>query len=226
VSSAVVFVGGDAPSADVVSRLPADRFVIAADSGFDHALMLGIDVDLLVGDLDSISPDGLATALAKGVEVVRHRPDKDATDTELALDAAVARGCAHVVVVSGSGDRFDHELGALMTIARPALKGVSVEAWWGRAYLRVLHGPEEQTIAGRPDELVSLLPLHGDAHRIHTSGLRYALADETLWAGSSRGVSNEFLGSEAAVAVGEGTLLIVVPHALDRDADRLEGDHR
>ena len=37
----------------VVARLPADRYVIAADSGLDHALALGLPVDALIGDLDS-----------------------------------------------------------------------------------------------------------------------------------------------------------------------------
>ena len=60
-------------------------YVIAADSGMDHALALGVEVDLLVGDLDSVLPESIP--LAKRVE--RHPWDKDVTDLELALLAAL-----------------------------------------------------------------------------------------------------------------------------------------
>lgn len=54
----VVFPGGDPPPASVLDGLPDAAYVIAADSGFDHAHRLGVKIDLLVGDLDSISPPG------------------------------------------------------------------------------------------------------------------------------------------------------------------------
>src|SRR5690348_11873254 len=88
---ALVFAGGDRP-------VPFDRsatatatsgIVIAADSGLEHARALGVPVDLVVGDLDSVDPAVLDAAIADGVTVERHPAAKDATDLELALDAAV-----------------------------------------------------------------------------------------------------------------------------------------
>ena len=90
--TAVIVIGGGGIDPRVVAHLPADRMVIAADSGLDHAMELGLEVDLLVGDLDSVSQQALAEASARGTPVERHRPDKDATDTELAIAAAVERG--------------------------------------------------------------------------------------------------------------------------------------
>jgi hypothetical protein len=99
--TAVIVIGGGEIDPRVVAHLPADRMVIAADSGLDHAMELGLEVDLLVGDLDSVSQPALAEAIARGTPVERHRPDKDATDTELALAAAVERGCTHLIGVGG-----------------------------------------------------------------------------------------------------------------------------
>ncbi len=214
--SAVVFIGGDPPHPGIVARLPADAWVVAADSGLDHALALGISVDLLVGDLDSVSEQGLAAAEAAGIAVQRHPPDKDATDTELAIDAAVAFGCERLTVVSGIGDRLDHSLGALLAVARPSLDGIDVEAWWGEAHVAPMHGPTSRTFAGAPGDVVSLLPVHGAATGITTGGLRFPLHAETLEAGSSRGVSNEFTETTARIDLGGGCLLVVVPHALRR----------
>jgi thiamine pyrophosphokinase len=61
---------------------------------------------------------------------------------------------------------------------------------------------------------VSLIPVHGRADGISTTGLRYPLHAEPLLAGSSRGISNEFLGGSACVAVERGALLVVIPYAL------------
>src|SRR5262245_59111095 len=97
----IVITGGSPPRRGVTAHLPADRFVIAADSGLDHARQLGLGVDLLVGDLDSVSAAGLAAAEAEGVPIERHPTAKDAIDTELALEAAVTRGAERIAVVSG-----------------------------------------------------------------------------------------------------------------------------
>ena len=78
--------------------------MIAADSGIDLALALGLHVDVAIGDFDSVSAAGLATVEAAGALVERYPAAKDATDLELALDAAIALEPAHVIVVGGAAD--------------------------------------------------------------------------------------------------------------------------
>lgn len=212
-STAIVVIGGDPPHPGVVAHLPSRRIVIAADSGLDHAQTLGLQVDLVIGDLDSVSPEALARAEADGVPIDRHPADKDATDTELALDAAAARGHRHVVVVSGGGDRLDHLLGSLVVLARPDT--IAVEAWIGPAHVVVLHGPTRRVVTGPPGSTVSLLALGGAASGVTTDGLRWALHDEDLPWGSSRGISNELLADAASVSVTSGTLAVIAPAALE-----------
>jgi thiamine pyrophosphokinase len=210
----VVVIGGSAPHPGVVARLPDDRFVIAADSGLDHARALGLHVDLVVGDLDSVSPGALADAEATGIPVERHPPAKDAIDTELAMEAALTRDAGRIVVVSGGGDRLDQLLGGLFVLAHPMLRTAVVEAWIGEAYVRALQGPAAADLDGPAGAYVSLLPVHGPADGVVTDGLRYPLRAESLHAGSSRGVSNEFVGGSACVSLTRGSLLVVVPYAL------------
>ncbi|MEZ5255801.1 MAG: thiamine diphosphokinase [Ilumatobacteraceae bacterium] len=114
----IVFIGGDAPSRAVIDALPDADLVVAADSGYDHAVAAGVDVDVLVGDLDSISQDGRRRATADGIRIERHRPDKDETDTELALRAAMDDGCRRIVGVSAVGDRIDHFLATVRGLRR------------------------------------------------------------------------------------------------------------
>ena len=92
---ALVIAGGDAP-APLDATLASAPLVVAADSGVGHALALGLTVDLVIGDLDSAVPDDVARAAAAGARVHRFPADKDATDLELALDAARTFGATSV----------------------------------------------------------------------------------------------------------------------------------
>jgi thiamine pyrophosphokinase len=212
--TAIIVVGGDAPDPRVRSRLPHGR-VIAADSGLDHARTLGLSVDLVVGDLDSVSAGAIGAARAAGVPVHQHPVDKDATDTELALIAALTGRPRRIVLVSGGGDRLDHWLATLGGLGHRRMKGVErIEAWVGPALVMVVHGPGRCELAGRPGEVVTLLTLCGDCCGVTTEGLRWALDGATLECGTSRGVSNEMAGAAAAVSVDQGVLFVITPDAL------------
>src|SRR5262245_26352321 len=108
VNDALVFAGGDPPPAALLEHLDRSAFVIAADSGLDHAAALGFTADVVVGDLDSVTPDALAEARARGADVEPHPAEKDETDLELALRKAVALGARRVTVIGGGGGRHDH----------------------------------------------------------------------------------------------------------------------
>jgi thiamine pyrophosphokinase len=211
---AVVVIGGDRPHPRAAAFCPAGSLVVAADSGVDHALALGLHVDLVVGDLDSATPEGLAAAEAGGATVERHPREKDAIDTELALEAALARGARRIVLLAGGGDRLDQLLAGLLLLGHRLLAGVAVEAWVGPAHVLAVHGPGKVTVEGVPGALVSLLPVGGAAAGVRTTGLRYPLHGEELPAGTTRGISNELAAPQAEVALAAGSLLVVVPHAL------------
>lgn len=213
---AIVVTGGDPPDPRLVSRLaPADH-VIGADSGFDHAVALGLAVDLLVGDLDSISPEGRELAETRGVDVVEVDRDKDLTDTELALSIAATRGATSLTLVTGGGDRLDHLLGVMAALAHGELMHLDhVDAWIGRDHLVVARSDRPVSLDLEPDSLVSLLPLAGAVHGVRASGLRWPLDGETLRADRARGVSNRTVERTVSIAVESGVLAVIVPGALD-----------
>lgn len=211
--TAVIIIGGAAPASGAAERLPADRFVIAADSGLDHARRMGLAVDVVVGDLDSVSCGALREAEAAGVRIERHPPAKDVTDTELAIALAASSGYGHILGITGGGDRLDHALAALHAFATPALADRRVEVYWAEHVVQVVHGPGRLELeADRPaGTLVSLLPLFGPAEGVSTTGLQYPLHGETLPAASGRGVSNVRTGGQACIGIRRGTLLVISP---------------
>jgi thiamine pyrophosphokinase len=205
----IVVIAAGAVEPGVRSRLPAGAIVVAADGGVDSALALGLDVATAVGDFDSVTPAGLARVEADGARIERHPAEKDATDLELALDAAVRLGAARVVVVGDGGGRLDHLLAGLLLLGRERYAALELDAFLGRAIAHIVR--RDRTFAGEPGELISLLPLHGPATGVVTEGLVYPLRSETLEPGSSRGVSNVFAGTEARVTVAQGVLAVLRP---------------
>ncbi|MCB0988529.1 MAG: thiamine diphosphokinase [Acidimicrobiales bacterium] len=192
--------------------------VVAADSGLDRALVLGVSVDHVVGDMDSVSPRALEAAVRSGAIVHRHEADKDATDLELALDLAVeltqtvtGGRIPGIHVVGGGGGRLDHLLGDVMLLAAPRLAAFTVTARFGPARLAVVRPDLPTTFDGSPGTVVSLLPIHGEAYGVTTTGLRWALTDGDLAAGTTRAVSNEMIGGPATVSLRAGTLAVVLP---------------
>lgn len=207
-NTVVVFAGGDLMTS-VRGPLPSADVVIAADSGLDQAHRLGYRVDLVLGDFDSVSAEALAVAEADSTRVERYPAAKDATDLELALDAALAFDPREIVVIGGHGGRVDHFLAGALALTRDATTAVAVRALMGPACVFVVR--DQLTLDGDPTELLTLLAIRGPATGVTTDGLLYPLRDETLWPGSTRGVSNELTASTASISVGTGVLLAVLP---------------
>lgn len=190
--------------------------VVAADGGANGALALGLPIDILVGDMDSLAPERLAELAAAGVAVERAPAEKDESDTELALLAALRRGASDLTVVGAfGGPRLDHLLANVALLAHPALGGRDVRLLDGRTRVGLLVAPGAdgsavgRSLAGRIGDLVSLIPFGADAAGVTTVGLRYPLSGGTLAAGPARGLSNRRAAAVASVELERGRLLVV-----------------
>jgi thiamine pyrophosphokinase len=205
----VVVSGGAPPVPHAALEVPLGAPVIAADEGLEHALALGLEVTIAVGDFDSASPEAVAVAEASETRVERHPPDKDATDLELALDLATTMSPERLLVLAGDGGRLDHLLASLLLLGSDRYAGSQVDAFIGGAQVHVIRG--ERSLEGTPGELLSLLPVHGAAEQVTTEGLVYPLRAETLDSGTTRGISNVFSARTARVSLERGVLLAIRP---------------
>ena len=148
--------------------------------------------------------------------VERARPDKDESDTELAVLAARAMGATDLTVLGAlGGPRVDHALANLGLLAMPELDGLGVRLVAADARVRLLRAPDGAgrpvtiDLAGRVGDLVSLLPVGADAEGVTTHGLAYPLHDEPLLVGRTRGLSNVRERGDATVVLRRGQLLVV-----------------
>jgi thiamine pyrophosphokinase len=205
----VVFAGGDPVDVGLRSAIPSHAIVVAADSGLHHAQDLGVAVDFVVGDFDSVDDARLADAVHRGAKAERHPSAKDFTDLELALQVADRLGATDVLVVGGAGGRLDHFLANVLLFASDDYAHLRITGLVGDARITVVR--RETELRGEPGSLLTLLAVGGPARGVRTTGLRFPLVSEELTPGSTRGVSNEMLEPTAVVDLDEGVLLAIQP---------------
>jgi thiamine pyrophosphokinase len=218
---ALILADGDGPTRAELDRAwPGwdDRIglVVAADGGARLAGPLGVRIDRWVGDGDSLGADALAELGAAGVPIERARPDKDESDTELAVAAALREGADGVVIVGGlGGRRIDHALANVGLLAMPELIGHEAVILDARSRLALIRAPDAagapaaRSLPGPIGATISLLPLGPGVEGVTTHGLAYPLDDEPLPPGGARGLSNVRRDADARVELRAGLLLIV-----------------
>ena len=204
-----VIVAGSTLDFPLEPRAPADaELLIAADSGAQALLDLGLRPHVVVGDMDSVPPETLAALRTAGVEVVQLRPDKDETDLEVALQLAVERGAGAITVFGAlGGPRLDHLLASVLLLTAPYLRGHDVRLVDPRHQMFLAQ--QETVVEGNPGDLVTLLPLTPEVRDVRTEGLLYRLSGEPLRQAAARGVSNVLDGAVAHVRHGAGELLVI-----------------
>lgn len=208
---ALVFANGDlhdGPAVQEALRQGTGGLIVAADGGARLALACGLRPALVVGDMDSLDEATLVTLRQNGAELQRFPADKDETDLELALLAAVRAGATWLRILGAVGDRLDQTLANILLLTLDALRGVDARLVAGRQTLWLL-GPGEHALGGAPGDTISLIPLDGNAIGVRTHALRYPLRGETLRFGPARGVSNVIIEAGARVALEKGHLVVV-----------------
>lgn len=184
--------------------------IIAVDGGTNHCNRIGVQPDAIIGDMDSLPADKLEDYQSRGVEIILHPEEKDATDLELALDYAVKKNPSRIIIWGGIGTRWDMSTSNIMllTLSKYQDFNILMEDEYQRAF--IVKRNQDFVLSGVSGAKVSLIPLCDDVTRITTTGLKYALNSDSLYFGRTRGVSNVFDATQATVYYTEGILLCVI----------------
>ncbi|WP_183795301.1 MULTISPECIES: thiamine diphosphokinase [unclassified Rhizobium] len=186
-STFTILLGGELHMTERLRAAVSGSRFIAADGGMRHALALDVRPELWVGDFDS-TPDDL-TAAFSAIPRKPYPAAKAATDGEIAVSEAIARGAKRLILVGAlSGDRSDHALQHLLYAVSLAETGLDV---------LLTSGTEEAVplIAGSitvdlPKNSLFSVPAFSELNGLFIENARYPLSDFHLPFGSSRTISN------------------------------------
>ena len=181
--------------------------IISVDSGARHCKQFHVVPDMLLGDFDSVSEEDFAGFAAKGAKIVRFPEEKDMTDSELAIEIALEKGCTHIVLLGAIGTRLDHSVSNLFLLKKLLDNGV--DGLLADEYNEVCLIDQRIELVREEGIFITLLPFAGSAKGVTTYGLYYPLENATLETGSSWGVSNKFSDDMAKVTLTEGYLLVI-----------------
>lgn len=195
---------------DIASIVQESDMIIAADGGIHNCQSLGIQPDVIIGDLDSLDQHELAARQSSGALVTRYPTHKDETDLELALQYALHDEVSEVTILGALGARWDMSFANVLLAAHPAFARLNIRILDGTHELVLLQASARLRLQNRVGDMISLIPLKGDALGITTKGLEYPLTDEALLFGSPRGISNVIKQEHAEVLLTEGVLLCVL----------------
>ncbi len=208
--TAILISGGTVTAAFLkeVREQYKDAVVYAVDGGLAVAEAAGIVPDYLVGDFDTADA-ALVARYEERCVTIRHQPEKDATDTELAVDEALARGADQLILLGATGSRLDHTLANIHMLYRVLMAGKM--AW-------ILNENNRITLHDKPflckrenlfGTYVSFLPFFGEVTGVTLRGFKYPLSEKTLTAGISLGISNEGQDETLEVSFLSGYLLMI-----------------
>lgn len=195
------------------------EYVIAVDGGLSACMDLGVYPDLVVGDFDTLGRETLEIYRKNSnLRFDIHEPEKDETDTELAVGSALKAGCTCMDVLGATGGRLDHEISNIHLLAQAKKRGLSVSLYDARNKICLLDSEiEKEKVFVKKDlygKYVSFLPLTENVRGITLTGFKYPLNKKniSILENPSLCVSNELSEATAVMSFEAGILICVESH--------------
>lgn len=185
-------------------------YIICADGGARHLIKMNIVPNVIIGDLDSIDEEDKKIFIEKNVEFYKFPSDKDASDTELALDFALVNNPSEVIFIGAIGSRMDHSIGNITLLKKLLDNDIRGKLINENNEIYLLNNKfNEMILHGEKNDYLSIIPLSNTVKGITLSGFKFPLKDAEISIGSSLGISNEFNSDIVRVEIKEGLLLVI-----------------
>lgn len=183
-------------------------YIIGVDKGIDTLKKLDIQADLLIGDFDSASEDVRIYSRKQG-NVIVLKPEKDYTDTHMAVLEALKQNPKEIILTGATGTRIDHVMANISVLKLCLEKGVKACIIDGNNRIRMIDKQckiERKSMYGK---YISCIPFSDRVTGINLIGFKYPLTDATMIKEDSIGISNELREEEGLIQIDTGYLLVM-----------------
>ena len=211
----ILIITGGSFSYDFISEYLLEEtfdYTIAVDRGLIVADKLDIKVDYLLGDFDSVSQEVLnkyKTSKELGVNIMEFQPEKDATDTELALDLASTLNPSEIILLGATGTRLDHVLANIYLLKKTLELNIKTSILDDHNCIYLINKDTKVKRKQSFGDYYSILPYGSATENVTLEGFKYPLNNHHMTMGDSLGISNELISEEGWIRLSFGTLIII-----------------
>lgn len=195
-----------------IKTLETDK-IIAVDAGLEAVKKMGLIPDAAVGDFDTVNKTVMDEfKSAEGILWDIHKPEKDETDTELAINTAISYGAESIVILGATGGRMDHTIGNIHLLYYCLKKGIEAFIVDEKNRLYLLDKEHEFKRDDLYGKYISFLPLTQAVKGITLTGFKYPLYLKDIEIGASLCISNELAENTGRIEFTEGVLICIEAH--------------
>jgi len=141
---------------------------IAADSGIETAAKFNIIPDILIGDFDSVD----LNYITDNITQIKFPPEKNDTDSMLAIKYALDLGYKNIAVIGGIDGRIDHTLANLFYLKY--IKNNGGTGYITNGYNKVTYIKNEEIKIYKNYKYISVVPVNPEIC-VTLKGFKYNL---------------------------------------------------
>ena len=181
--------------------------IIAVDKGLEMLDECNIKPNYIIGDFDSLNENILEKYINDtSIEITKLNPEKDYTDTHMALKLAIELESKEITILGAIGSRIDHTLANIHILKETLEKEIKCNILNENNNITLIN---KTTIIENKYPYISLIPLTTTAEGVTLKGFKYSLNNTTMKIGESIGVSNEQIEEKATIELKNGILIVI-----------------
>ncbi len=202
---AIIIASGKSINKEIFNDIYAENdFIICADGGLNYLDSLSMTPNLIVGDFDSVDKSLLVKY--NNVKIRKFLPEKDFTDTEIAVEEAISSGYKEIVIFGATGTRLDHTMANIMLIERYIKLNIDIKIIDDNNYIQILN--KNIILDKKEGYYLSIIPITDYIEGITLRGLKYPLNNVKVKRGSTLCISNEVIDANAEILITSGVGLL------------------
>ena len=183
---------------------------IAVDKGLNALHELNILPNHIVGDFDSINKETLSLySNNPNIVIHKYNPEKDYTDTDIAIKLAIDLNSSCINIIGGFGNRIDHLLANIHILMHGLNANIPCYLLDECNKVYLINTTTEIYKSKAYGKYISLIPLTNSVNGLTLTGFKYPLNNYTLPIGVSLGISNEIIDDISTILLSNGILVVI-----------------